>query len=245
VVVATTSAVFFDVDFTLIHPGPRFQGAGYEACCARHGVQVDASRFDAAVAGAASVLDSADVVYDADLYVKYTRRIIELMGGSTPAVEAVARELYDDWAQHHHFSLYDDVLEALETLRSRGMRAGLISNSHRCLASFQSHFELDGLIAVAVSSSEHGYMKPHPNIFRAALSLMQVEAGDAVMVGDSLSHDVLGARRVGMRGILLARGSAPPGIDEIEVIQSLRELPDALDNLKRRTVNSKFRKSAV
>lgn len=225
-VVATTAAVFFDVDFTLIHPGPRFQGTGYETCCARHGIRVDASRFDEAVAGAASVLDSADVVYDADLYVKYTQRIIELMGGSSPAVETVARELYDDWAEHHHFSLYDDVVETLERLRSMGIRAGLISNSHRCLASFQSHFELDGLIAVAVSSSEHGFMKPHPNIFRAALALMQVEPEASVMVGDSLSHDVYGARRVGMRGILIARGSGPTaGEGDFDIIRSLRELP--------------------
>jgi len=226
--VTPTSAVFFDVDFTLIHPGPRFQGTGYEACCARHGVRVDASRFDAAVAGAAPVLDSADVLYDADLYVKYTQRIIELMGGSSPAVEAVARELYDDWAEHHHFSLYDDVVETLEGLRASGVRAGLISNSHRCLASFQSHFELEGLIAVAVSSSEHGYMKPHPNIFRAALGLMQVEPNASVMVGDSLSHDVQGARRAGMRGILLARGGVPAGVDDVDVIRTLRELPDRI-----------------
>lgn len=225
-VVPTTAAVFFDVDFTLIHPGPRFQGTGYEACCARHGVRVDKSRFDEAVAGAASVLESADVVYDADLYVKYTQRIIELMGGSSPAVKAVARELYDDWAEHHHFSLYDDVLETLEGLRARGVRAGLISNSHRCLASFQSHFELDGLIAVAVSSSEHGYMKPHPNIFRAAMGLMRVEPDQTVMVGDSLSHDIEGARRAGMRGILLARGNVPAGVSpDVDVIRTLRELP--------------------
>ena len=224
--VGTTAAVFFDVDFTLIHPGPRFQGAGYETCCARHGIRIDPSRFDAAVAGAAPVLDSADVLYDADLYVKYTQRIIELMGGSSPAVETAARELYDDWAEHHHFSLYEDVLETLEGLRASGVRAGLISNSHRCLASFQSHFELDGLIAVAVSSSEHGYMKPHPNIFRAALSLMRVEPGEAVMVGDSLSHDVQGARRAGIRGILLARGAVPAGISgDVDVIRTLRELP--------------------
>ena len=49
--VARPAAVFFDVDFTLIHPGPRFQGVGYEANCARHGVAVDPARFDAAVAG--------------------------------------------------------------------------------------------------------------------------------------------------------------------------------------------------
>ncbi len=226
---ARTAAVFFDVDFTLIHPGPRFQGVGYQESCARHGVQVDASVFEAAVAGAASVLDSAGQVYDADLYVQYTRRIIELMGGAGPGVLTVAREMYDDWAEHEHFSLYDDVPEALRALQGAGVRLGLISNSHRCLASFQSHFELEGLISATVSSSDHGYMKPHPNIFRAALALLDVPAGEAVMVGDSLTHDVHGAMQAGLRGVWLARGApastADPGVP---MIRSLAELPALL-----------------
>ena len=224
---APTAAVFFDVDFTLILPGPRFQASGYESSCARHGIRVDPSRFEAAVAGAAGALDSADRLYDPALFVAYTRRIIELMGGAGPAVETVAREIYDDWAEHHHFSLYDDVADSLRALHARGVRLGLISNSHRPLESFQSHFELEGLIAVTVSSSDHGYMKPHPTIFRAALDLMQVPASEAAMVGDSLAHDVAGAREVGMRGILLARGPVhePAAIDAgVEVIHSLSEL---------------------
>ena len=224
-----TAAVFFDVDFTLIHPGPRFQGIGYSESCARYGIPVDADRFDSAVAGAASVLDTSDELYDPDLYLAYTRRIIELMGGEGPEVDRVAREMYEEWAEHHHFSLYDDVPATLARLRSRGVRLGLISNSHRCLASFQSHFELDGLISVTVSSSDHGFMKPHPSIFRAALELMQVPASEAAMVGDSLSHDIAGARRAGMRGILLARGRRPKAVDDdITVIRSLVELPDVL-----------------
>jgi putative hydrolase of the HAD superfamily len=227
---ARTAAVFFDVDFTLIHPGPRFQGVGYHASCARHGIDVDLARFDQAVAGAAAVLDAAAEVYDHELYLTYTRRIIELMGGEGSALDAVAREIYDDWAEHEHFSLYDDVPAALSLLRQRGMRIGLISNSHRPLDSFQSHFELDGLISVAVSSSEHGVLKPHPGIFRRALDLMDVEASDAVMVGDSLTHDVIGARQAGMRGILLERGaSCASPLDGIEVIRSLAELPDLLE----------------
>jgi len=31
----STKAVFFDVDFTLIAPGPMFRGEGYQAFCAR------------------------------------------------------------------------------------------------------------------------------------------------------------------------------------------------------------------
>ena len=225
--VARTAAVFFDVDFTLIHPGPMFQAVGYKASCARYGIDVDESKFDAAVAGAGSVLDEAvDQLYDSGLYVAYTRRIIQLMGGAGPRLDEVAQEIYDEWAKHHHFSLYDDVPGALRALRARGLRLGLISNSHRCLASFQSHFDLEGLITVTVSSSEHGFLKPHPRIFTAALDLMQVTAAESVMVGDSLVHDIAGARSVGMRAILLARrGGELAGDTDVPVIQSLSELP--------------------
>jgi HAD superfamily hydrolase (TIGR01662 family) len=229
---ASTNAVFFDVDFTLIHPGPRFQGQGYYESCAQHGIAVDPSRFEMAVRQSSAALDSADQLYDPALFINYTRRIIELMGGSGPAVELVARRLYDEWAEHHHFFLYDDVSESLRTLAEAGVRLGLISNSHRCLDSFRSHFELDGLISVTVSSLEHGFLKPHPSIFRVALERAGVGAHEAAMVGDSLSHDVAGARRVGMRGILLVRGGEPPEVDDgIAVIRTLTELPTLLERM--------------
>ena len=44
-----TRAVFFDVDFTLIYPGPAFQGSGYARFCARHGVTVQPDEFNRAV----------------------------------------------------------------------------------------------------------------------------------------------------------------------------------------------------
>jgi len=223
-----TRAVFFDVDFTLIHPGPRFQASGYHDFCTRHGIDVDPALFDTAVAGAASGLDTGDDTYDAQLYVDYTMRIIEGMGGRGTAVEAAAREIYDEWAACRHFTLYDDVPDVLRALHASGVKIGLISNSHRCLASFEAHFELSGLFTVAVSSVEHGYMKPHPSIFEAALRGADVAAAEAVMVGDSLTHDVDGARRLGMRGVLVSRSGpviAPP---DVPVIHSLRELPPLL-----------------
>jgi hypothetical protein len=54
-----TRAVFFDVDFTLIYPGPTFRGEGYQRFCARHGIAVEPRLFDVAVASASAVLDEA------------------------------------------------------------------------------------------------------------------------------------------------------------------------------------------
>ena len=222
-------AVFFDVDFTLIYPGPTFQGEGYARFGREHGMTLDAARFDAAVREASSVLDEQqEHVYDADIFIRYTGRIIEAMGGRGPRVRECAARVYDEWAANRHFFLYDDVAPALRTLSARGLKLGLISNSHRPLEDFQAHFELQGLIGAALSSSAHGYMKPHPSIFESALGLLGVEAADAVMVGDSLPHDIEGARRAGMRGVLVHRAGTPPPETDVPVVRSLLELPDRL-----------------
>lgn len=230
----STKAVLFDVDFTLIQPGPTFRGEGYEAFCARHGMAVDASKFDRAVASAASLLETAEgTPYDAEIYVAYTRHIIEQMGGCGSTVDACAREMYAEWAACQHFELYEEVPGVLQELAARQVRIGLVSNSHRCLASFQSHFELQGLITAAVSSSEHGFMKPHPSIFSAALQLLGVPAAEALMVGDSVRQDVEGALQMGMRAALLSR-SAEPHPRESELfargVPVFRSLTDLLNS---------------
>lgn len=231
-----TRAVFFDVDFTLIYPGPTFGGDGYRQFGRRHGLDLDASRFDEAVVAAAPILDAAQgEIYDAAIFHQYTARIIRAMGGTGEGVEPCAVEVYDEWASHHHFEMYEDVPDVLRQIAASGVRIGLISNSHRCLVSFQSHFELEGLVSAAVSSSQHGYLKPHPSIFRAALALVGVEAGEALMVGDSVGQDIAGARRTGMRAVLVRRGRAdeprpplPAEAEGVPVIATLRELPALL-----------------
>jgi putative hydrolase of the HAD superfamily len=232
-------AVFFDVDFTLIYPGPFFQADGYRDFCARHGIDnCDPRAYDAAVASASALLDeSDDLAYDPGLFLRYIRHLIERMGGSGPNLDRCAAEVYREWAVCHHFKLYDDVLPTFRDLRMKGLRLGLISNTHRSLGDFASHFELDGLVSGWVSSSEHGFNKPHPSIFRTALNLLGVEAGEAVMVGDSYRHDIEGARSVGMRGILLRRSAAPedalrPGgvslPPDVAVVRSLSGVPPLL-----------------
>lgn len=225
-------AVFFDVDFTLIYPGPALQAEGHRIFCEPHGVDIDTSRWEAAVRDASSLLHSADQLYDPEIFIGYTRRILEGMGGRGPGLLPASRQIYEEWAACHHFSLYDDVPETLRRLHGEGYRIGLISNTHRCLTSFQSHFALEGLITAAVSSSGHGYMKPHPSIFQAALTLTGVAPEESVMVGDSYPHDIAGAQALGMRGILIDRSRttgkaqplARPDAPGCAVVSSLHEI---------------------
>jgi HAD superfamily hydrolase (TIGR01662 family) len=234
-----TRAVFFDVDFTLIYPGPTLQGEGYAHFCRLRGVTVNPALFRTAVGKASAVLD--EVVahnYDAQIFIDYTRAIIVNMGGDGPSTELAARDIYEEWAACHRFFLYDDVAPVMRELAAAGLRIGLISNTQRPLDEFASHFGLDGLIATAVSSAAHGFLKPHPAIFQSALDAIGVAAAEAVMVGDSVTHDIEGARQIGMRAVLLRRDAAGPnspltralgpGHEDVPVIASLSELPGLL-----------------
>ncbi len=230
-IVVSTTAVFFDVDFTLIYPGPTFDGDGYRRFAGRHDLDVDPDRFGSAVAAASVELDRAqDEIYRPELFVRYARRVLEEMGGVGPGLEPCASEIYDEWARCQHFALYEDVQPAMKELHAAGLRIGLISNTHRCLASLQSHFELESYVTAALSSSDHGFMKPHPSIFEAALRLLDAQAWESVMVGDSLTHDVAGAQEVGMRAVLIARSGESDAETpaDVPVIQTLADLPSVL-----------------
>lgn len=231
-------AVFFDVDFTLIYPGPVFDGDGYSAFARSHGLEADPSLYEAAVRQASSELDHLqDAVYRPDPFIRYARRVLTEMGARGDRLDACAHEIYEEWAACHHFALYEDVQPAFAALCEEGYRLGLISNTHRSLDSFQTHFQLKPYVTVAVSSSEQGYLKPHPSIFRTALAAAGTAAADSVMVGDSLTHDIAGARQVGMSAVLLIRSmsgnSHPHGGagNEVPVIHSLTDLPVLLRRL--------------
>ena len=89
----------------------------------------------------------------------------------------------------------------LESLRSRGLRLGLVSNAfdpgwllHRDLEQMGIAERIDH----AVFSSEVGKRKPHPEIFEQALTALDVSPEEALFVGDRLYEDVRGAGQVGM-----------------------------------------------
>ena len=128
------------------------------------------------------------------------------------------------WAHAHHFELYDDALPALGSLHASGLKLGLLSNTARDLDEFVVHHGLT--VDALLTSRAHGKTKPHETIFRRMLELLGVEAGEAVMVGDTLEDDIEGARAVGMRAILVDREGRYP--DDPERLDDLRSLPAAI-----------------
>jgi FMN phosphatase YigB (HAD superfamily) len=67
-----------------------------------------------------------------------------------------------------------------------------------------------------VLSFEHGIQKPDPQMFTIALDALDIEAGDALMVGDRVSHDG-GAASIGIPTLILPAQHAmqPRGLDAV------------------------------
>jgi len=220
--VAVPRAVLLDVDFTLVRPGPELSPEAYRSLGAVHGLDLDTERYAAARAAAIEDLERhPEHDHDEEIWVRFTEDIVRGMGGDGPQVGVVAREIVGRWEHAWHFELYDDVIPILAELRRAGLKLGLVSNTSRDLDAFVRHFRLD--VDAWISSGTHGKVKPSPLIFGAALELLGVAAGEAVMVGDSVEDDVEGAQACGIRAILLDRGDRFP--QQADRIESLRELP--------------------
>ena len=128
------------------------------------------------------------------------------------------------------FVAYPDAARSLGCVRDSfpGVRVLAVSNWDAGLAGVLQEVGLLSLLDGVVSSAQVGAAKPDPAIFRAALARAGVAAAHAVHVGDSPAEDVLGARAVGIRAVLLHRDPAAPvpgGLPpDTEVIASLAAL---------------------
>ena len=212
-------AVVFDVDFTIARPGPDLGPTGYERLGERHGLVLDPARYDDARAAAfAAVKRHPELDHDEEIWVLFTQRIIEGMGGVGDTY-AAAVEMERAWAHAHHFELYDDALPALAAVRERGLKIGLLSNSARDLDAFVVHHGLS--VDAVLTSGSHGKTKPHETIFRRMLELLEVAPEEAVMIGDTVEDDIEGAVAVGMRAVLVDRDGRYP---ETESLANLRDL---------------------
>jgi putative hydrolase of the HAD superfamily len=143
---------------------------------------------------------------------------------------AVAAHL-EAWTPH---TLTDpQAAPLLAALRERGIRTGLLSNTHWPREWHERILERDGvldLIDVRVYTSELRHTKPHAEAFRAVLDRLDTEPSRAVMVGDRPFDDISGAQALGMRTVLLPNGFVPPApVQPDATISQLWELLPLVD----------------
>ena len=158
----------------------------------------------------------------------YTRfhRIILKEAGITADDNIVAKLLFRMFELNNKmtFVLFDDVSATLKGLKEKKLKLGLLTNLQTEVDSMCRNLGIADFLDFTVTSAEVGADKPQPPIFLKALELAQVQAGEAIHVGDQYQNDVLGARKVGISPILLDRADYYTEITDCPCIHSLTEV---------------------
>ena len=130
-------------------------------------------------------------------------------------------------------TVFADARETLATLRERGYRLGLLSNTWWAAAWHNADLAAQGLADLLdelVYTSDLQCSKPDPSVFREIASRLGVAPEMCVMIGDRQVDDVSGARAVGMRAIWRRNDSGFPAplVAPDAVVDALAELPPLL-----------------
>lgn len=231
-------AVFFDLYGTLAGFSPsRYQIQA--TACADFGIQVTPEGILRGYALADAYMAEQNAVRPLrersregqnQFFAEYERLVLQGAG-----VEVSGERALEIWRRvrqvPYQLTRFDDVVPALEVLRSQGLTLGLISNMNRDGAELTRELGLAPYLDFAVTSIEVGAEKPHPPIFLAALEKAGAAPHEAVHVGDQLTSDVDGARGVGINPVLLDRDGNHTAIKGCPRIESLVELPELVAEL--------------
>ena len=224
----SASVVLVDALGTLVRmkpPGPRLRVE-----LARFGFAVDAARADAAFAAEIAYylehhLEGRDWSSLAQLRTRCAAVLRDALALPDLPPAAARQALL----AAIRFEPYPDAASALDELRARGARTVVASNWDCSLGAVLERAGLRTLVDDVVTSAEAGAPKPDRRLFEAALAAAGRGAEDAVHVGDSVDGDVIGARAVGIRAVLLRRSpDAPPAPAGISEIVSLEDLPSLI-----------------
>lgn len=229
------STIFFDLGNTLIYFDGDWTETAVRAQAAiaqsltRHGFHVDETEF-AQQFGKAMLQYAQDRRNDLlePATSSVLKKVLKDFSIANISDEVFADLLKDYYAiSEERWKLSDDTHPTLEKLRNLGLRMGLISNAADA-ANVQRQIksaDIGSFFDLVLISSEVGIRKPHREIFLKALDHFQVDPAKALMVGDLLEADVLGARNAGIASVWLTRwGRNPENSANINRIKPTRKI---------------------
>lgn len=230
-------AVFFDFYNTLVRFWPPLDEI-QQAACNELGLRVSKESINRGYSIADAYFDEENerqplalrtAETRLDFFARYEQIILDNAG--LPASLELAKQI---WlmaiAVPKEFVLFDDVIPALETLRSRGYVLGVLSNLRRDMGDLCQRLAISTHLDFCITSAEVGAEKPHPPIFKAALERAAVAPAEAVHVGDQYGSDVSGARAVGIHPVLIDRGGWFAKVNDCPKITTLPELDPLISN---------------
>ncbi len=233
-------AVFFDWFGTLARYEPAREEAASQAL-KEFGYDVAPERLRVAIAAADRAwfeentrarIRSRDAAEQARLYARHQQNMLKEVGVDLSAEAETFRKLMariQVLTSGMHFVLFDDVVPAMKLVKDRKLKIGLLSNMDQDMHPLCRQLGIDPYLDLIVTSGEIGVDKPKPPMFIAALQRAGVKASEAVHIGDQYQVDVVGARGVGIKPLLIDRYSLATDVTDCPRLKSLTEIADHLD----------------
>lgn len=123
---------------------------------------------------------------------------------------------------------FPETIEVLEELKEKGYKIVLLSNSD-CFSieELMEKYDLTKYFDTMILSYQVHMLKNNPRIFHNLISEMKISQEEAVMVGDSIESDIIGAKKAGVDAVLVDRTGTR---DFKPKIKDLKELKEFLEN---------------
>lgn len=133
---------------------------------------------------------------------------------------------------------YPHVYSTLVQLSKRGLKLGILSDAPIKEAWLRlAYMNFHHIFDAAVTFDETGERKPSPVPFRAILMKLRIEPEEALMVGDWVDRDIVGASLVGMKTAFAKYGDTFNTLShkadyELNDINELVAIVDKINNLE-------------
>jgi putative hydrolase of the HAD superfamily len=138
--------------------------------------------------------------------------------------------LFGFFARAEAWALYAETLATLEQLKGRGFTIGVISNFDSRLLGLLDGLGISPFVDAVMISTRAGAAKPAREIFAQALARVDVDAENAIHIGDSYEADVVGAQQAGMTPVFIDRNGKRAAADGYAAIESLIDVLALVDS---------------
>lgn len=193
-------AIFIDIDDTLLDYIPCCREA-FELALPEHPeyfdlfFEISGRLFSEAKHGLHTIAEVMEL---------YPKEFIATIGYPPEAVDPFKHAFRAAWGKTH--TLVPGAKEMLENLQAKGYRLFAASNSFGHLQ--RSRLEKAGILKYfedTYISMDIGYDKPDIRFYQEALHRCGLQAKEVLMIGDSMTTDVIGAQKAGMDALFFDR----------------------------------------
>ena len=193
-------AIFIDIDDTLLDYIPCCREA-FELALPEHPeyfdlfFEISGRLFSEAKHGLHTIAEVMEL---------YPKEFIATIGYPPEAVDPFKHAFRAAWGKTH--TLVPGAKEMLENLQAKGYRLFAASNSFGNLQ--RTRLEKAGILKYfedTYISMDIGYDKPDIRFYQEALRRCGLQAKEVLMIGDSMTTDVIGAQKAGMDALFFDR----------------------------------------